>query len=87
MRIKEELVKTEIDDSVVLVPVGEESDRTNFVIELNETAAQICDGIEKGLDANEIAAQLVREYGISPEKASQDVQMVIAQLTEAGAVE
>lgn len=87
MKIKEELVKTEIDDSVVLVPVGDDSGMKNCVIELNETAALIYDGIVNGLDADKIAAQLVTEYGISPEKAAQDVKKVIDRLTEAGVVE
>lgn len=88
MKIRKNFIKAEINnDSVVLVPVGEENGRTNFVIELNETAALICDGIEKGLDAETIAAQLVTEYGISPEKAAQDVQKAIAQLADAGALE
>ena len=88
MRIKEELVKAEIgDDIVVLVPTGESSDGKNFVIELNETAALIYDGIADGLDADKIASQLVAGYGISPEKAAQDVKKVIDRLTEAGVVE
>ena len=88
MRIKEDIVKTEIEnDSVVLVPVGESIGMKNCVIELNETAALIYDGIANGLDADKIAAQLVAEYGISPEKATQDVKKVIDRLTEAGVVE
>ena len=87
MKISEDFVKTEIDDSVVLVPVGDDSGMKNCVIELNETAALIYDGITNGLDADKIAAQLVAEYGISPEKAAQDVKKVIDRLTEAGVVE
>ena len=88
MKVRKNFIKTEInDDSVVLVPVGEEGDRNNFVVELNETAALVYDGIEKGLDAETIAAQLACEYGISPEKAAQDVKKVIDRLTEAGVVE
>lgn len=88
MRIKEKFVKTEIaDDLVVLVPIGESSNGKNFVIELNETAALIYDSIADGLDEKGIAALLVAECSISPEKAAQDVKKVIEQLTDAGAIE
>lgn len=88
MKIRQNYVKAEIDnDLFVLVPFGEEHEETNCVIELNETAAQIYDGIADGLDADGIAAQLVAEYGISPEKAAQDVKKIIDRLTEAGVVE
>ena len=42
----------------VVVPVGAESEKTHRVIELNETAARIYDGIEKGLDERTIAGTL-----------------------------
>lgn len=87
MRIREELVKAEVGDGFsVLVPTGESGGKS-FVIELNETAARIYDGIAAGLDADKIAAQLVGEYAIAPEKAAQDVRKVIRQLADAGAVE
>lgn len=88
MKIKKDFIKvTAIGDTSVVVPVGEESEKTHRVIELNETAAQIYDGIEKGLDEQTIAAELAVEYGITAEKAAQDVKSVIEKLTAAGVVE
>lgn len=88
MKIKKDFIKTDaIGDMSVVVPVGEESEKTHRVIELNETAARIYDGIEKGLDERTIAAELSAEYGISAEKAAQDVKLVVEKLAAAGVLE
>ena len=88
MKIKKDFIKTDaIGDMSVVVPVGAESEKTHRVIELNETAARIYDGIEKGLDERTIAAELSAEYGISAEKAAQDVKLVVEKLAAAGVLE
>ena len=88
MKIKKDFIKTDaIGDMSVVVPVGAESEKTHRVIELNETAARIYDGIEKGLDEQMIAAELSAEYGISAEKATQDVKLVVEKLAAAGVLE
>lgn len=88
MKIKKDFIKTDaIGDMSVVVPVGAESEKTHRVIELNETAARIYDGIEKGLDEQMIAAELSAEYGISAEKAAQDVKLVVEKLAAAGVLE
>ena len=88
MKIKKDFIKTDaIGDMSVVVPVGAESEKTHRVIELNVTAAKIYDGIEKGLDEQAIAAELSAEYGISTEKAAQDVKLVVEKLAAAGVLE
>lgn len=88
MNIKKDFIKVAaVGDTFVVVPVGEESEKTHRVIELNTTAAQIYDGIEQGLDESAIAAELAAEYGISAEKAARDVREVLDKLAAAGVVE
>lgn len=88
MKIKADYIKTEtIDGMFMVVPVGDESMKEHRVIELNETAAAIYDGIEKGLDESAIAALLAAEYGVSGEKALRDVKTVVQKLTDAGVIE
>ena len=87
MKIKADYVKTEIIDGMfMVVPVGDASAERQ-VIELNETAAMIFDGIAEGLDESGIAERLMAEYGISAEKALRDVKTVAAKLSEAGVTE
>ena len=87
MKIKADYVKTEaMDDMFMLVPVGDAC-AARQVIELNETAAAIYDGIAEGLDEAGIAARLAVEYGVSAEKALRDVRSVLQKLTEAGVIE
>ena len=88
MKIKKDFIKVaSVDDAFIVVPVGENTEKTHRVIELNETAAKIYDGIEKGLTEEAISAELVAEYGISSEKAANDVKSVIEKLTAAGVME
>ena len=88
MKIKADYIKTETTDGMfMVVPVGDESMKDHRVIELNETAAEIYDGIEKGLDEYVIAALLAEEYGISAEKALRDVKSTAAKLIEAGVID
>ena len=88
MKIKKNFIKVAaVGDNFVVVPVGEESEKMHRVIELNGTAAQIYDGIAKGLDESGIAAELAAEYGITAEKAAQDVKLVVEKLAAAGVVE
>ncbi len=88
MKIKKNFIKTNaIGDTFVVVPVGEESEKSHHVITLNETAALIYDGIEKGLDECGIAAELTEEYGIGLEQALSDVKAIIEKLIAAGVVE
>ena len=49
---------------------------------LNETAAQIYKELAKGREADEIAKQLSRLYGISEEELLPDVEESITQLSE-----
>lgn len=54
---------------------------------LNETAAEIWDGVVDGREEEAIAASLVKRFVISLEQARADVGGTIAQLVQEGVLE
>lgn len=87
MKIKKGFVKCKATDHWVVVSTGELSKTFSAMIQLNDTASEIWDGIEKGLSAEEITSLFVSEYGISEEKARESVDRIIVQMTESGILE
>ena len=59
----------------------------NGIIKLNETGALIWNGIAEGKTAEEIVAQICEEYDTTMEKAVEDVNAFVHDLTEKGVFE
>ena len=69
----EHIVFTEFDGSEgILVDLN-----TKKYYQINETAMLIWKGLEKGLPATEIAAQMTAAYEITPEAALQNVEEAV----------
>jgi len=69
----EHIVFTEFDGSEgILVDLN-----TKKYYQINETAMLIWKGLEKGLPATEIAAQLTAAYEVTPEAALQNVEEAV----------
>lgn len=54
------------------------------MIELNETSSDIWDLVEKGYNVEEMASKISQLYGITHQKATEAVQMVINNMRENG---
>ena len=82
------MVKTEdfklrkVNNEFVLVPTGEASKRFSGEIKLNETAAFVWERLE--LSEEEIATELSKQYGISPQKAEKDTENAIEYFESIG---
>ena len=88
MRIKREMVLSEIGGVVVAVPVGESAELFHGIVRLNRTGADIWEGLSKGLNQEEIAAGLVQSYkNVDFETALKEVNKVVAKLAEADLLE
>jgi hypothetical protein len=69
----EHIVFTEFDGAEgILVDLN-----TKKYYQINETAMLIWKGLEKGLPATEIAAQLTAAYEVTPEAALQNVEQAV----------
>ena len=87
MKIKHEMILAEVGDEYVAVTVGSDQKEFRGIVRLNETGKVIWEGISKGLNAEEIAAQLMEQYEVDEATAARSVDRIIRQLTEAGIVE
>ncbi len=87
MKIKDGFVKCKVGEKYLVVTTGALSAENNIMIELNETSSEIWDFISQGLSADEIAKKISEEYGISLEKAENDVNKLIDNMAQAGVLE
>ena len=87
MRIKKGFVMQKIAGKTIVVSTGELSREFHGMIELNETAAFIWQGIAEGKSIDVIAAELARECEIPLEKATVDVTALVAKMKANGVVE
>ena len=88
MRIKGQVILSEIDESYFAVPVGKSAEQFHGMVKLNQTGADIWRGLEKGWNPEQIAGQLVNDYnGVDNMSALRAVQKVIDQLKEADLLE
>lgn len=83
MKIKEGFVLKEIDNNFIVVAIGEAVKTFNGMIQLNETSAFLWKLLESGKEESEMAEEFAKEYGVSLEIATNDVNEFIQNLKEA----
>lgn len=81
-KIKQEFVLRRIAGENVLIPVGNQGDKFQGIITLNETGRFIWEKLEEGKNLEEIAETITEEYEVSREKAERDVNRICEQLRE-----
>lgn len=87
MKIKKGYMKRKVADAYIVVTVGELSMTKSVIIELNETASDIWDLIEKGLSKGEIILEISKEYNITIEKATDAVNNLLSKMKAAEVLE
>ena len=87
VKIKKGFLKRKIGDKYLVVTTGELSRKGNMFIELNDTASDIWDMLEKGYDRDKIISKLCKKYDAPEEKIQQDVDRLIASMKNAGVFE
>ena len=81
MKLKNGFILREVAGEIVVIPSGSELD-LNMMITLNETGKFLWERIEKGAEADELVADLLKEYDVAPEVARQAVDAFVARLKE-----
>ena len=81
------MVVTRVGDAWVVIPTGEAAERLRGVVRLNDTAKVVWDGLEEGLDEEEIAARLAGRYDVDESHALESVRRTVDRLAGAGLVE
>ena len=69
MKMKKNFVLQEVADEYIVVPVGEEADRTRGIIKLNATGASLWKQLtEKNVSQNELVNLILNEYHIEKDQ-------------------
>lgn len=84
MRIKDGFVLREVAGQAVVIATGEASKTFHGMVKLNGTGRDIWNGLAQGLDADAIAAGLVRDYDVDAARARADVDAFIAKMSAEG---
>lgn len=87
MKIKDGFIKRKVVGKWVVVPTEKLSKQYNGIIELNETANEIWEGLVKGLSPEEIAKSIVEEFEVTYENALTDINKMIEDMTKEGIIE
>ena len=88
MKLKTEMVITQLGDDYMAVPVGKGARDFKAVVRLNRTGADLWKGLEAGMNRDQLAALLTDNYdGVSRAEAEKAVDDFVKQLSDAGILE
>lgn len=80
------MVARRIRGESLLVPISSTMEALDSIISLNETAEFIRSKAVEGLDPDAICRALMSEYDIDPDTATTDVEAVLTELQNIGAI-
>lgn len=84
MRINEGFVLREVAGQFMAVATGEASKTFHGMVKLNRSAADIWQGVTKGLTKEEIVDEMLSKYDASKDVIEKDVDDIIKQMMDAG---
>ena len=80
------IVERQIRDEHILVPLHGERGRLDSLFTLNETASLIWSAVAEDLSESQMAARLAEVYDVDSATALADVQQVLRELLDIGAI-
>ncbi|MEI6150807.1 MAG: PqqD family protein [bacterium] len=80
------MIERKVRAEHVLVPLHGEAGRLDSLYTLNETATLVWNAISEHLTDEQIAARMTEEYDVDSATAVADVQQVIRELLDIGAI-
>ena len=87
MKIKQGFVVRSIAGESVVVALGEASKNFNGIIKLNETGRFLWDILSVGATVEELQAQMLEAYDVTPDIAKKDIESFVGSLRGAGIIE
>jgi len=87
MKIRDGFILRKLPGMNLVMPTGKNVKTFNGSLVLNDTGAFIFENLQKGNDPEQTAEALTREYDVSFNTASTDVQNTVKSLIEAGVAE
>ena len=87
MKIRDGFVLRKLPGMNLVMPTGKNVKEFNGSLVLNDTGSFIFEKLQKGSTPEQTAEALTREYDVSYDTASADVQNTVKSLIEAGVAE
>lgn len=87
MKLTCEFILREVAGESILVPVGNTALRFNGIITLEPVGTRIWKGLEAGKSREEILAQILEEFDVDHQTASDDLDAFLEQLRDKGFLE
>lgn len=87
MKLTCEFILREVAGESILVPVGNTALRFNGIITLEPVGTRIWKGLEAGKRREEILAQILEEFDVDHQTASDDLDAFLEQLRDKGFLE
>lgn len=87
MKITEGFILRKVANENVVMPIGRASAKLNGIIKLNATGVLLWNLLKDGAEKADLAAALVKEYGIEMAQAERDVDAFLAPLVKIGCIE
>lgn len=87
MRLRHEYELLDLDDQVVAVQLGEDTEGFNGVIRLNETAAMIFRGLQQDTSEEALIDLLAEHYDSDRTVLSSDVRKCVSELAHRELIE
>ena len=85
MKLNENFLTQEIDDTQVMVATGDTA--FNGIVRSNQTAAEIVDLMKEKTTRDAVVDKMCAKYDASRDEIAADVDMVIATLRKVGALD
>ncbi len=85
MKLNENFLTQEIDDTQVMVATGDTA--FSGIVRSNQTAAEIVNLMKEETTRDEVVDKMCAKYDASREEIAADVDMVIATLRKVGALD
>ena len=85
MKLNENFLTQEIDDTQVMVATGDTA--FNGIVRSNQTAAEIVDLMKEETTRDAVVDKMCAKYDASRDEIAADVDMVIASLRKVGALD
>ena len=85
MKLNENFLAQEIDDTQVMVATGDTA--FNGIVRSNQTAAEIVDLMKEETTRDAVVDKMCAKYDASRDEIAADVDMVIATLRKVGALD
>ncbi len=83
MKLKEGFVLRTISGQTVVLPTGGDLD-LGMMIKLNDTGRFIWERLEKGVEMEELVEDMLKEYDVSKEKATEYVEQFVQKVKDNG---